>query len=624
MPFVKAPHGAAPRPPGAAGALRRMLPWLRSSRARLVWALVAVSADALLTVCRPWPLKVILDRILLGQQRRLRVPLIAPWLDGAMLSSSQLLYASCGASLFIAAGTGFFTYSFTQAMGEVGRHFALDLRRELFVHLQRLSLRFHDSHRTGDLTARLTSDVQAMQELVATAGIVFVSNALLLAGMVAMMLWLDWRYALVSLSTAPLLLWTVVRYTHRIKVATREARRSDGLLASLAHETFASIRVVQGLAREQLQTDRFEAQSRSSLVAYLDGVRYQARIAPLVDVLAGTGAALVMWYGCRGVARGALTAGDVVVFFAYVTNLYAPMRAMARLSYALSRATVGAERVAEVLAVPHGVVNRRDAIAAPSLRGHIELRRVSFAYEQGQSVLRGLDFQVQAGERVAIVGASGAGKSTLVSLIPRLYDPTAGEVFIDGRDIREYDLQSLREQIGIVLQDSLLFSGSIYDNIAFGRETATEQDVIAAARTAGIHDFIQALPRSYQTAVGERGVTLSGGQRQRIAMARTIVRDAPILILDEPTSGLDAATERRILETLEQIVADRTTLIIAHRLSTVRLAHRIVVLEQGAVVEQGTHDELIGRGGPYAALCCVARGEPTAGGVTARTILEAS
>jgi ABC-type multidrug transport system fused ATPase/permease subunit len=588
--------------------LRALWPWLRSSRARLGWAATAVLADALLTVCRPWPLKVVMDRVILGH-RAVRAPIVGHLLGRVTVSPGTLLLGCCAATIGIALGTGLFTYAFTKTMGDVGRHFAFELRRDLFVHLQRLSLRFHDRHRTGDLTARLTSDVQSLQEAVATAGVVLASNALLLLGMIGVMLWLDWRYALVSLATAPVLMWAVQRYTYRIKEAARLARKSDGLLASLAQETLSSMRVIQGLARERLQAERFEAQSRNSLSAYLEGIRYQARIAPLVDLLAGLGSALVMGYGARGVARGELSAGDVVVFFTYVTNLYAPMRAMARLSYAFSRAGVGAERIAEVMSVQREVTNHPHAVVAPPLRGAIDLRGIAFEYDHGSPVLRGVDLQVRPGERVAIVGGSGAGKSTLASLVPRLYDPTSGTVAIDGVDVRHYELQSLRSQISIVLQESLLFSGTLYENIAFGREDASADRVVDAARVAGIDEFIRSLPQGYATPVGERGVTLSGGQRQRLAIARSIVRDAPILILDEPTSGLDAATERRLVDTLERVVEGRTTILIAHRLSTIRLAHRIAVLEGGTIVEQGSHDELIRRGGAYADLWGGARGE---------------
>jgi ATP-binding cassette subfamily B protein len=303
------------------------------------------------------------------------------------------------------------------------------------------------------------------------------------------------------------------------------------------------------------------------------------------------------------VLAGELTTGDVVVFFAYVTNLYAPIKALSRLSYSFNRATVGAERVAEVLQLRSDVSDAAGARPAPRLRGEIEFRGVSFEYVPGQPVLSGIDLRIAAGERVAIVGATGAGKSTLVALIPRLYDPSAGTVYVDGRDLRELTVQSLRDQTSLVLQDSLLFSGTIRDNIAFGRPEATDAEILRAAETANAAEFIDRLPDGYQTLVAERGTTLSGGQKQRVAIARAILRDAPILILDEPTSGLDAASERIVVEALERAARGRTTITIAHRLTTVRFADRILVVEGGRIVEQGSHIELLGRRGRYAAFC---------------------
>jgi ABC-type multidrug transport system fused ATPase/permease subunit len=321
-----------------------------------------------------------------------------------------------------------------------------------------------------------------------------------------------------------------------------------------------------------------------------------------VDLLAATGSAMVMWYGATRVLAGALTTGDVVIFFAYVTNLYAPMRQLARLSYMSNRASVGAERIAEVMTVRSEVVDRPRARTAVGLKGSIEFLNVSFEYEPGQVVLSKIYLAIRPGERVAIVGATGAGKSTLVSLVPRLYDPSAGAVCIDGEDIRNYSVQSLREQISLVLQDSLLFSGSIRENIAFGRRGASEQEIIAAAVTANADEFIQRLPDGYDSLVAERGSTLSGGEKQRIAIARAVLRNAPILILDEPTSSLDAASERLVIDALERAAGGRTTLVIAHRLSTVRLADRIVVLDQGRIAEEGSRQELLTLQGRYAHL----------------------
>jgi len=580
--------------------MQNFLPLLRPFRKPLCWAGLAMILDAALTVFRPWPLKVVIDRVL--SQRPSRVPFLHAWLDTAPLSRLHILYGACATTLIIAVSTGILTYYYIRTLGDIGQRFVFALRQNLFAHLQRLSLRFHDRQRTGDLITRLTSDIDAIQDMIASGIIVFGSNAFLLAGMLILMFWLNWQFALAALSVAPLLFWTVFRYSDRIKIAAGKARASSGILASLAQETLASIRIVQGLAQEEQQNERFRAQSTTSLQAYLEGIRYQARIWPIVDFLAATGLAMVMWYGATRVLAGALTTGDVVIFFAYVTNLYAPMRQLARLSYMFNRASVGSERIAEVMRVRSEVIDRRWARTASGLKGSIEFLNVSFEYEPSRPVLSKIYLAIRPGERIAIVGATGAGKSTLVSLVPRLYDPSAGAICIDGEDIRNYLVQSLREQISLVLQDSLLFSGTIRENIAFGRRGASEQEIIAAAVTANADEFIQRLPDGYDTLVAERGSTLSGGEKQRIAIARAVLRDAPILILDEPTSSLDAASERLVIDALERAAAGRTTLIIAHRLSTVRLADRVVVLEQGHVAEEGSRQELLARKGKYAQL----------------------
>lgn len=581
--------------------IEHFLPLLRPYRMQLGVALVAMFLDALFTVLRPWPLKVVIDRVL--SHKPTRVPFIRAWLDSASYTRTEILYGACITVLLIAVMAGLLTYCFTHVMGNVGQHFVFALRRNLFAHMQRLSLRFHDRQRTGDLTTRLTSEVQAIQDMIANGLIMLGSNFFLLMGMLALMFWLSWKMALATLSVAPLLLWVVFRYTRRIRVATRKARVSTRRMAALAQETLSSIRIVQGLAQEEQQDERFQERSESNLQAYLETVRYQARVAPLVDVLAAVGLMIVMWYGARQVLEGGMTTGDIVIFFAYVTGFYSPMKALARFSYLFNRASVGAEGIAEVLSIRSEVVDRRGARPAPKLAGAVELRDVSFEYEPGQPVLRHINLSIAPGEKIAIVGATGAGKSTLVSLIPRFYDPTQGEVRIDGKDVRDYTLLSLREQISLVLQDSLLFSGTIRENIAFGRPEASDKEILAAGRFANADEFIQGLPVGYDSPVSERATTLSGGQKQRIAIARAILRDAPILILDEPTSSLDAASEQVVMEALSRAAAARTTIVIAHRLSTVRLADRIVVLGQGRVVEEGTHEQLLMRQGTYAHLC---------------------
>ena len=580
-------------------------------RLPLALACLAMLGDALLTVLRPWPLKIVIDRVIPNSPKTIRVPFIGTWLSDMTIDRMWILYGACAATLLIAAGTGLLTYWYTRTLGEIAQHYVFDLRASLFAHMQRLSLRFHDRQRTGDLITRLTSDVQSVQDAIANSGIIMVTNAFLLSGMLVMMFWLNWEFALVALSVAPILYWSIARNTKHIRSSSRQARRSAGQLASLAQETLSSIRIVQGLAQEDQQDNRFATQSTISLRAYLDGVKYQAAVAPVVDLLAAVGLCLVMWFGATRVLSGQLTTGDVVIFFAYVTNLYGPMRALSKSANSSSKTMVSLERIVDVLATRSDVEDCATATPIRVSQGKIEFRNVSFAYPGSPRTLDDINLTINPGETLAIVGATGTGKSTLVSLVPRFYDPIEGSILIDGQDIRCGSVRSLRNQVSMVLQDSLLFNGTIRENIAFGRPEASDGEIAIAAQIANAHGFILGLPDGYDTIVAEGGTTLSGGQRQRISIARAVLRNSPILILDEPTSGLDAMAERAVVDALDAAAKGRTTLIIAHRLATVRFADRILVMDSGRIVELGSHQQLLDAQGLYARLYELQSLQPT-------------
>jgi subfamily B ATP-binding cassette protein MsbA len=477
-----------------------------------------------------------------------------------------------------------------------------DLRRTLYHHVQRLSLAYHDQKRTGDLISRVTSDIDAIQSFVTSALLGVLVNSLTLVGMVGVMFYLNWQFTLIALSIAPGLFIVVYTFTRRIKKASREVRKKESEVVSVIEEVFSSIRVVKAFAREDYEQRRFERESLESVETALRARSIKAKLSPVVEVIVAAGTCLVLWYGARLVTSGALSPGALIVFFLYLGKMYKPMRELSKMTDTWSKAAVGFERIREVLETERQVRDRPRARVAPRFKGRIEFEHVSFGYREDCPVLKDLSLTIEPGQVAALVGPTGAGKTTIISLIPRFYDPLAGRVMIDGLDVRLFKQQSLRQQMSFVLQETLLFHAPIWQNIAYGKPEATHAEIRRAAEEALAQEFIEQMPEGYDTMVGERGVTLSGGQRQRIAIARAIIRNAPILILDEPTSGLDAASEELVFEALGRLMAGRTSIVIAHRLATVRRADVIFVIQDGAVIERGAHRQLLARGGLYTEL----------------------
>jgi ATP-binding cassette subfamily B protein len=590
-------HPDAPPAPKPSRRLR-IVDLLRPHWKVLTFALVAVLGETVTDILEPWPIKIVVDNIL---QSKTLPAFLAALVTGVFGHNANAIVtfavAAVAAIAVVGAVSSYFEKYLTTSVSQWVAH---DLRRTLYHHIQRLSLAEHDKRQTGDLITRVTSDIEAIQDFINSALLGMLVDVMTLVGMIGVMFYLNWRFTLIALSVAPVLFLVVYSYTRRIKSASRAVRKQEGLLLSIVEEVLTSIRVVKAFAREDYEQQRFDTESLANVEAGLQARSIKAKLAPLVEVIVASGTCLVLWYGTRLAMTGQLSAGVLIVFLLYLGKMYKPMRDLSKMTDTVSKAMVGYERIQEVLDVESRVQDVRGARRAPKLKGQIAFSHVSFSYESGKDTLREVSFAIEAGQVAAIVGPSGTGKTTLVSLIPRFYDPTAGSVAIDGTDIRKYQLKSLRDQISFVLQDTLLFRATIWENIAYGKPNATPAEIKRAAERADAHAFIMEMPDGYDTMVGARGVTLSGGQRQRIAIARAIIRDTPILILDEPTAGLDPASEQAVIGALDTLMKGRTSVVIAHHLGTVRHADIIFVIKDAELVEQGSHEELLAHHGVYA------------------------
>ena len=563
-------------------------------RGLFVFALVQVSIIGGAELLKPWPLKLIIDNVLGGQ------PL--SWTLASQWSRETLLFAACVGlvSIYLVLAGMNVLKNYTTV--RIGQSMVNDLRGTLYNHLQRLSLAFHTRRQVGDLLYRVTYDTFAIQTLTMNGVFPILTSFILLVGMTLVMLRLDWVLTLLALGVCPILFVTISAMSSRIKAAATMARERESVIYSLVQRSMSAIRVIQAFTKEEEEHRQFMAASTEGLLASLRLYNLQTIHAGVVNVVIAIGTALVVWVGARHVLDGTLSVGELIVFTSYLASLYGPINSISQTLGSIQGAKAGLVRVHEILTVERDLPEGNRVVSAAEVRGEVRFEQVTFAYAPDQLILRGVNLHVTPGQTVAIVGPTGAGKSTLVSLLPRFYDPQEGRVLLDGTDVREFTLASLRQQIAMVLQPPLVFPLTIRENIAYGRPGASAEAIERAARLARIHEMIIRLPEGYDTVVGEQGATLSEGERQRLTIARAILRDAPILILDEPTSSVDAETETLIMEGLEQLTAGRTTFIIAHRLSTVRRADMILVIRGGQLVEQGSFTELMRRPGPFAAL----------------------
>ncbi len=566
----------------------------------LVIVLIAMLIETAMSLASPWPLKVVIDSVLGSHP-------LPEWLRGlkdVSVGDSKIglaLLAGIGVVLIAVIGA-IATYIDNYYTESVGQWVANDLRIRIYDHLQRLSLSYFDKQQTGTMLSTITSDVATIQNFASSNTLSLLVDVLTILGVLGLMFWLNWDFALIAVAVTPFLLMFVSRFKKAVKKATHEVRLHQADIVSVVQEGLESVRVVKAFGRESLEDSRLGEVSHATVEAALNARRVKSLLSPIVSVVVACCTAVVLWRGASLILRDVMTVGALTVFLAYLNKFFKPVQDLAKNTNAIAQATVSLERIKRILDTDDVIKDRPDAQTLETAKGAITFQKVAFGYDPGAPVLKDVTFVVEAGQKLGVVGTTGGGKSTVVGLIPRFYDVDGGQVLIDGVDVMQYTKESLRSQIGFVLQDTVLFHGTIKSNIAYGRTGASDAEIIEAAKLANAHDFISAMPHGYDTLVGERGLTVSGGQRQRIGIARAIIRNCPILILDEPTAALDTESERLVMEGLSKLMKGRTVITIAHRLSTIRDADKIIVLDGGIVAEQGTHDELLKRSGIYAEL----------------------
>jgi len=570
---------------------------VRPYRLELAAVFFAMVVETAMSLAAPWPVKVVLDNVVDSRRLPLWVAKFVP----ATALGGLALWAGIVTVVIAAIGAAA-SYLDAYWSESVAQSVAHDLRMRTYHHLQRLSLSYYDKHQVSTSLSTLTTDIGTVQDFASSGILAILIDVLSVAGMFVLMAWLNWGFTLMAAAVAPLLLLLISRFKRAVKAATKEVRRNQAEIVAVEMYGLQSQRVIEAFGTQEMEEARLGKASRAAVQSALAARRIKSSVAPAVALPVAFCTAFVLWRGAGLVTAGAMTAGGLVVFLTYLNRFFKPVQDLAKMTNSIAQTSVATERIRAILETDDIIREKPNARVPNDLRGEILFDRVAFAYEADVPVLRDVSFQVKPGEFIGIVGPTGSGKSTIASLIPRFYDVTDGRVLIDGVDVRDYQLHGLREELGFVLQDTLLFAGTVQENIAYGRPYATIEEIVRAARIANAHEFIERMPNGYNTMVGERGLTLSGGQRQRLGIARALIRNSPVLILDEPTAALDQEAEEHVMEALERLMEGRTVIMIAHRLNTLRRADKVIVLKDGLVAEEGSPEHLLEIGGVYAHL----------------------
>lgn len=587
--------------------LSDFMPFLTPRRKGLLLALVILLLETVASLAQPWPLALTIDYALGDNE--------LPGFFPDLLADPALLIAAIAfLTVMIFTATRAIAAYRRYLLQKLGQETVFDMREALYGKVHALGLDFHGRRRTGDTITRVTSDVKEVRSLLVDSVVEVFSSVLILFGMLVIMLLLDWQLTLLALATVPFLFLAVGRYRKALIERMRVVRMKEGAIASVVQEAITGIRAVKLFGREEEEMNRFRTESRESLRASVDSSMIEARFSVTLGIVGGVGTALVTYFGARQVLAGSLSIGDLTVFVAYLGLFLSPLWALSRQANQIGKSLVSGERIMELLRADPTVKESPDASEAPAFDGRVAFDEVGFSYgiedeKDAPAVLHDISFDIEAGSRVALVGVSGAGKTTITSLLIRLYDPSEGSVRIDGYDIRDFTLKSLRDSVSFVPQEPMLFRATVAENIAYGKPDATAEEIERAAKLAGAEDFIARMPEGYETVLAERGDSLSGGQRQRISIARAMIRNSPILVLDEPQSGLDAEAAAAVEESWRDLTEGRTTFLISHELRLVRDVDTILFIEDGRVSEAGTHDELLASGGGYARLYALQNGE---------------